>query len=149
VLDYHSTRTFVCITIPNREQGGTMVDSSDEEEEAPSVVKRNYKLPKKRRFLSRHLHAGGKQKKKKESTIAIADSNDSDTSSGDELPIAQALRRSPAREPLRQIISPNTVIQQKAKRSSTMNTVIQQKAKRSSTMNQFSIKLPETGEDVG
>jgi hypothetical protein len=124
-----------------------MVESSEEEEEAPTVVKRNYK--KKRRILSRHLHAGGKQKKKKESPIPIADSNESDTSSGDELPIAQALRRSPAREPLRQIISPNTVIQQKAKRSSTMNTVIQQKAKRSSTMNQFSIKLPETGEELG
>jgi hypothetical protein len=27
-----------------------MVDSSEEEKEAPTVVKRNYKLPKKRRF---------------------------------------------------------------------------------------------------
>jgi hypothetical protein len=102
-----------------------MVDSSEEEEEAPkapTVVKRNYKLPKKRRFLSRHLHSGGKQKKKKESTIPIAGSNDSDTSSGDDLPIAQAVRRSsPTRKPLREI-SPTTLSQQKPKQSTTMNS---------------------------
>jgi hypothetical protein len=93
-----------------------MVDSSEEEEEAPTVVKRIYKLPKKRRVLSRHLHAGGKQKKKKESPIPIADSNDSDSSSyGNSLPIAKALRRSsPTREPLQEI-SPTTVSQQKPK----------------------------------
>jgi hypothetical protein len=100
-----------------------MVESLEEEEEAPAavVVKKNYRLPKRKRVLSRHRNSNMK-KKRPIKDIAVNDNNDSDSLSGDSLPIAKALRRSPpTREPLREI-SPTTVSQQKPKRSITMNS---------------------------
>jgi hypothetical protein len=85
-----------------------MVDSSEDEEEAPTVVKRNYKLPKKKRRLT--VAPPCRQKKYKKSA-AKKDSNNSDSWSGDSLPIAKASRRlPPTREPLQEI-SPTTASQ--------------------------------------
>jgi hypothetical protein len=109
-----------------------MVDSSEGEAEAPTVVKRNYKLPKKKR---RPTVAPPCRQKKYKKSAAKKDSNDSDSLSGDSLPIAKASRRlPPTREPLQEI-SPTTSSQQKPKRSATMNP--------------FLIKIPGTGKELG